>query len=65
MNSKYILVFAAAFLPAFLAAENPPATVWAWVRLVGWSTLQGVIALKALNTPTQKDFATEPTKPNP
>ncbi len=60
---KYLQYFLIAALTTALSWDSQPQDAWGWWRLLGSASLQGIVAMKAL----QSNTAADPTdaKPHP
>lgn len=47
MNSRHFLYFIIAALPSLVTNDTPPATGWAWFKLIATGVYQGLVAVKA------------------
>ena len=52
MNSRMALYFALAFIPALFQATEPPTnTWWDFAKWIGLALYQGLLAIKAFQSP--------------
>lgn len=55
---KYAMYFFIAFLTYAFTSDTQPTTDWLWAKLLGMSVLQGLIAMKALQSNPDKPLFT-------
>lgn len=51
MNSRMFLYFTLAFLPALFQADSPPEGWWGVSKWIGLALYQGLLAIKAFQSP--------------
>ena len=52
MTQRAFLYFALAALPALTQADHAPADLWSWAKFLLVALYQGLLALKALDSPS-------------
>lgn len=69
MNSRLMLYFLLAALPTFFGVAVPPSNAWDWAKLIGMTIYQGLLAVKAYQSPQPPDkpvlVTTPPNQPLP
>lgn len=51
MSTRMALYFSLAFIPALFQATEPPTTWWDFAKWIGLALYQGLLAIKAFQSP--------------